>query len=63
MTDQKTPVWVTIAVNVGGETKTFSADATTANDPYELAVGILSGLDQDADRWLRKQGYEARQGY
>ncbi len=60
MTDQKTPVWVTIAVNVGGDTKTFEADASTADDPYDLAVGMLSGLDSQADRWLRNTGQEVR---
>jgi hypothetical protein len=55
MTDQKTPVWVTIAVNVGGETKTFEADATTASNPWEVANGLLSGLDTNAGRYLTHQ--------
>jgi len=63
MTDKKTPVWVTIAINIGGETKTFEADASTANDPFDVAQGLLSGLDNDADRWLRKAGFETRRGY
>ncbi|GAA0494583.1 hypothetical protein Ade02nite_20060 [Paractinoplanes deccanensis] len=62
MTDQKTPVWVTIAVNIGGETKTFSADASTEGDLYDIATGLLSGLDSEASRWLFKAGNESRRG-
>jgi hypothetical protein len=60
MTDNKTPIWVTIAINIGGETRTFTADATTAGDPYDLANGLLKGLDNEAGRWLYKAGTEAR---
>lgn len=58
----KTPVWVTIAINIGGETKTFEADATTASDKFEVTDGLLSGLKTDASRWLNKQGFDARHG-
>jgi hypothetical protein len=61
MTDTKTPIWVTIAINVGGETKTFEADASTAGDPYELAAGVLQGVDTEAGRWLYRAGVDARQ--
>lgn len=62
MTDLKTPIWVTIAINIGGETKTFEADASTASDPYDVAQGLLTGLDTEADRWLMKAGNSARRG-
>lgn len=42
MSDKKTPVWVTIAVNIGGETRTFEVDASTDDNPYEIASGDLS---------------------
>jgi Holliday junction resolvasome RuvABC ATP-dependent DNA helicase subunit len=58
MTDQTAPVWVTIAVNVNGETRTFEADANTAANPYEIAEGLLSGLRTDAGRWLTREGIE-----
>jgi hypothetical protein len=58
MTDTKTAVWVTIAVNIGGETKTFEADASTAQNPYEIASGLLSALRTDADRELGRDSLE-----
>ncbi|WP_213004712.1 hypothetical protein [Paractinoplanes toevensis] len=58
MTDPKTPVWVTIAVHVGGETKTFEADATTASNPYEIANGLLSGLHTEASRTINRQAMD-----
>lgn len=58
MTEPKTAVWVTIALNVGGETKTFEADATTAANPYEIARGLLSGLESEAGRWFYRTGME-----
>jgi hypothetical protein len=63
MTDTKTSIWVTIAINIGGETKTFEADATTAGDAYDVAKGLLNGLDTEADRWLMKSGHDARRGF
>ena len=58
MTDLKAQVWVTIAVNIGGETRTFEADASTAANPYEIADGLLGGLKIDASRWLNRDGLE-----
>lgn len=63
MTDSKTPIWVTIAVNIGGETKTFEADASTTGDAYDVAYGLLNGLDNEAGRWLNHAGHEARRGF
>jgi hypothetical protein len=63
MTDPKTQVWVTIAIGIGGETKTFEADASTTDDAHDIAQGLLSGLDTQADRWLFRAGNEARRGY
>ena len=63
MTDNKTQIWITIAVNIGGETTTFEADASTGGDPHDVALGLLNGLDNEADRWLRKAGFDARKPY
>lgn len=63
MTDNKTPVWVTIAINIGGETKAFEVDANAANDPYDVASGLLDGLHTDAGRWLRNTGIELRRTF
>ncbi len=63
MTETKTQIWVTIAVNIGGETKTFEADASTGGDPYDVAQGLLTGLDTEADRWLTKTGMRSRRAY
>lgn len=63
MTDNKTPVWITIAVNIGGETKTFTADASTTGDPYDIANGLLNGLDTEAGRWLLEAGRESRRTF
>lgn len=62
MPDTKTPIWVTIAINIDGETETFTADAATAGDPYDIACGLLNGLDAEAHRWLVRAGREARNG-
>ncbi len=51
-TDQKTPVWVTITVQVGDEPKTFEAEAATASNPWDVAGGLLFGLDMDARRYV-----------
>ncbi len=59
----KTPIWITVAINIGGETKTFEADATTGGDVYDVAQGLLSGLDSEAGRWLLKAGRDARRDY
>lgn len=58
MSDTKTPIWVTIAVNIDGETKTFEADAAAAGNPYDVAGGILSGLDNEAGRWINRSSID-----
>jgi hypothetical protein len=62
MTDTETPIQVTIAVNIGGETKTFEANATTNGDPYDVTDGLLNGLDVQASRWVRETGMDSRRG-
>ncbi len=62
MTDKKTVEVITTIV-IDGDVKTFQAEATTTNDPYDIAQGLLSGLDAEADRWLCKSGAAARRGY
>ncbi len=63
MADTKTPITVTIAIVVNGEVKTFETEATAFGDPYDVASGLLNGLDTEAGRWLYKAGTEARRGY
>lgn len=58
MTDPKTPIWVTIAVKVGDETRTWEADASTADNPYEIATALLSGLHVDAGRRLSQDSVQ-----
>lgn len=62
-TTDKTSIVVTIAVNIGGEVRLFEAEASTANNAYDVAQGLLSGLDTEADRWLNKAGFQARKDY
>lgn len=57
MTTPTTPVRVTIAVTISGETKVFTADATTESNPHRVAEGVLQGLHNDGQEWLREQRY------
>jgi hypothetical protein len=59
MTQQpKNPIGVTVAVNVDGETKVFSADAASEANQFRVAEGLLDSLYRDAGDWLR----DARHG-
>jgi hypothetical protein len=55
-------IHITIAVSIDGELRTFRACATTANDAYFVAGGLLSGLDNEADLWLIREGRIRRDG-
>ncbi len=53
--DGSTEVWVNVAVSVGGVTKTFPAETTTAANGWRVAEGLLGGLENDAQEWLRER--------
>jgi hypothetical protein len=55
-------VQVAIVVHIDGTQRTFAANATTANDAYFVANGLLSGLDGDACSWLTREGHARRDG-
>jgi hypothetical protein len=51
---------VAITVSVNGIDKRFDADATTGDDPYTLAGGVLVGVTTEAQRWISEAGSERR---
>jgi len=55
-----TDVWVTVAVHVGGRTETFNAEGKSSTDGWRVAEGLLGGLHNDADEWLREQRRASR---
>ena len=59
--DIKAAVRVSITVTIDKDPpKTFVAEATTPNDAYEVAYGVLSGLREDAGRYVLRQGRDHR---
>jgi hypothetical protein len=57
----ETSVQVTITVSIAGETKEFDADAVITSDAFFVAGGLLSGLTDDAWRWMVREGRARRE--
>jgi nanoRNase/pAp phosphatase (c-di-AMP/oligoRNAs hydrolase) len=55
-------VTVTVTVNIGGTPHTKTASALTDADPYHVAEGLLAGIHNDTDQWLRDERRARRGG-
>lgn len=51
MTTDNTDVTVTITVNIGGQIREAKASALTNVNPYEVARGLLFGLNSEVRDW------------
>jgi hypothetical protein len=46
---------IIIVVNISGDSKTFTADATTTGDVRYVAERLLSAVKEDANDFIRRE--------
>lgn len=63
METESVDVTVEVTVNVGGQPRTVRASALTDANPYQVASGLLQGLQGDTVSWLTDQRFEWNRTY